>query len=376
MRGSGRNMARSAEYQEPHTRSSSSPFAGQPFEPAEDSRGIRSPLLFGTGGAADAPDPRDWLAAIIEGSDDAIVSKDLNGIIQSWNGGARRLFGYAAEEVVGKSITILIPQDRLDEEPAIIAKIQRGERVDHFETKRRRKDGSLVDISLTISPIRNEHGVIVGASKIARDITERRVAQEQQQLLMGEMRHRVKNLFALAHAIVSISAKSSSSESDVIANVQARLSSLARAHELIMSDRLLGPENEQKVALLALVHTILDAYATDGRISISGDDCDVGGKAVTNLALLLHELATNAAKYGALSVATGRLDVHAFRDTDTVRVTWRETGGPPPSLDGTAGFGSRLEKGLASALSATVERAWQPTGLVATIAMPMEALVT
>jgi PAS domain S-box-containing protein len=237
---------------------------------------------------ADTPDPRDWLAAIIEGSDDAIVSKDLKGIIQSWNGGARRLFGYAAEEVVGKSITILIPQDRLDEEPAIIAKIQRGERVDHFETKRRRKDGSLVDISLTISPIRNGHGVIVGASKIARDITERRVAQEQQQLLMGEMRHRVKNLFALAHAIVSISAKSSASESDVIANVQARLSSLARAHELIMSDRLLGPENDQKVALLTLIHSILDPYATGDRISICGEDCEVGGKAVTNLALLLQ----------------------------------------------------------------------------------------
>ncbi|MGO4840676.1 HWE histidine kinase domain-containing protein, partial [Rhizobiaceae sp. 2RAB30] len=143
----------------------------------------------------------------------------------------------------------------------------------------------------TISPIRNENGVIVGASKIARDITERLMAQEQQQLLTGEMRHRVKNLFALANAIVSIS------EGDIIANVQARLSSLGRARDLIMSDRLLGPGNEQHVALLTLVQTILEPYATDNLINIRGDDCDVGGKAVTNLALLLHELATNAAKY-------------------------------------------------------------------------------
>lgn len=320
------------------------------------------------------PDPRDWLAAIIEGSEDAVVSKNLNGIIQSWNAGATRLFGYAAEEVIGKSITILIPPDRLDEEPMILAQIQRGLRVDHFETRRRRKDGSLVDISLTISPIRNENGVIVGASKIARDITERLMAQEQQQLLMGEMRHRVKNLFALAHAIVSISAKSSASEGDIIANVQARLSSLARAHDLIMSDRLLGPGNEQHVPLLTLVQKILEPYAADNRISIHGDDCDVGGKAVTNLALLLHELATNAAKYGSLSVETGRIDVDVTTDGDQTRLVWRETGGPEPSLGGVAGFGSRLERGLASALGATIERDWPPTGLIVSIVMSKTAI--
>jgi PAS domain S-box-containing protein len=330
--------------------------------------GARSPSLpQSTADGALAPDPRDWLAAIIEGSEDAIVSKNLNGIIQSWNAGATRLFGYTAEEVIGKSITILIPPDRLDEEPMILAQIQRGQRVEHFETRRRRKDGSLVDISLTISPIRNANGVIVGASKIARDITERLMAQEQQQLLMGEMRHRVKNLFALANAIVSISAKSSAREGDIIANVQARLSSLARAHDLIMSDRLLGPENEQHVPLLTLVQTILEAYAADNRISIRGDDCDVGGKAVTNLALLLHELATNAAKYGSLSVGTGRIDVDVTTDGDQILLVWRETGGPEPSPGATTGFGSRLERGLASALGATIERDWQPTGLVVSI---------
>lgn len=321
-----------------------------------------------------APDPRDWLAAIIEGSEDAIVSKNLNGIIQSWNAGAMRLFGYTAEEVIGESITMLIPSDRLDEEPMILGQIQRGQRVEHFETRRRHKNGSLVDISLTISPIRNANGVIVGASKIARDITERLLAQEQQQLLVGEMRHRVKNLFALANAIVSISAKSSVSEGDIIANVQARLSSLARAHELIMSDRLLGPENDQHVPLLTLVQTILEPYAAGNRISIHGDDCDVGGKAVTNLALLLHELATNAAKYGSLSVGTGRIDVDVTKNGNQAHLVWHETGGPEPSLGGAAGFGSRLERGLASALGATIERDWLPTGLVVSIVVPKAAI--
>jgi PAS domain S-box-containing protein len=117
------------------------------------------------------------LSAIVDSSDDAIVSKDLNGIITSWNKGAERLFGYTADEVIGKSITILIPADRQDEEPKILAQLRRGERVDHFETIRRRKDGALLDISLTISPVKDYTGTIIGASKIARDISERKRAE-------------------------------------------------------------------------------------------------------------------------------------------------------------------------------------------------------
>ncbi|HLM00464.1 MAG TPA: PAS domain S-box protein, partial [Pyrinomonadaceae bacterium] len=118
------------------------------------------------------------LAAIIESSDDAIISKDLNGVITSWNKGAEKIFGYAAQEAVGKSVTILIPPNLIDEEPQIIGRIRRGERVEHYETRRRRKDGTDIDISLTISPIRDGAGNIIGASKIARDITERKEAEE------------------------------------------------------------------------------------------------------------------------------------------------------------------------------------------------------
>ncbi len=317
-------------------------------------------------GGETAPDARDWLVAIIEGSDDAIISKDLKGVIQSWNQGATRLFGYAPEEVIGKSITLLIPDDRLDEEPAILTQIERGKRVEHFETRRRRKDGSMVDISLTISPIRNENGVIVGASKIARDITEKRVAQERQQLLMGEIRHRVKNLFALATAIVSISARSSANTEEIIGVIQARLTSLARAHELTMSD-LLEEARAEHVGLRSVIGTILEPYTSGDRIRIKGDDPEVGGKALTHVALLLHELATNAAKYGSLSVPEGRLDVCVHDEGDRVRLAWRESGGPAPSPGHTAGFGSRLEKGLATALSAEIVRDWRPDGLTVSI---------
>jgi PAS domain S-box-containing protein len=119
-----------------------------------------------------------WLAAIIESADDAIISKTLDGIITSWNRGAQRMFGFSAEEVIGVSITILIPPDHLDEEPEILRKIKAGERVEHYETVRRRKDGSLVDISLTVSPIKAADGTIIGASKIARDIGDQKRAAE------------------------------------------------------------------------------------------------------------------------------------------------------------------------------------------------------
>jgi PAS domain S-box-containing protein len=117
------------------------------------------------------PAPDLLWAAIIDSSDDAIVSKDLNGTITSWNRAAERIFGYTADEIVGRPVTVLIPRDRLDEEPRIIERLKRGERVDHFETVRVRKDGTKIDLSLTISPIKDRDGTVVGASKIARDIS-------------------------------------------------------------------------------------------------------------------------------------------------------------------------------------------------------------
>ncbi|HKB10535.1 MAG TPA: ATP-binding protein [Vicinamibacterales bacterium] len=143
------------------------------------------------------PDPTHRLAAIVESSDDAIVSKDLNGIITSWNRGAEQLFGYTAAEAIGRSITILIPHERLGEEDMVLGRIRRGDRVDHFDTVRRRKDGSFVDISLTVSPIRDASGTVVGASKIARDISYRKRFE-------SELEDLQRRLMALAVASASV----------------------------------------------------------------------------------------------------------------------------------------------------------------------------
>src|SRR5580765_2286217 len=133
--------------------------------------------------------PPDWhLAAIIDSSDDAIVSKSLEGIIATWNPAAERIFGYTADEVIGMPISIIVPPELGSEEPEILAKISRGEKIEHFETTRVRKDGKRIQVSVTISPIRDTSGKIIGASKIARDITEQKAAQEQIRLERERLR--------------------------------------------------------------------------------------------------------------------------------------------------------------------------------------------
>lgn len=138
------------------------------------------------------------LAAIVESSEDAIISKDVEGRIMTWNAGAERLFGYRQEEVIGKSITLIIPPDRMDEESAILERIRDGERIEHYETVRVRKDGSHVDISLTVSPVKAADGTIVGASKIARDVTDRRRMEQQ---LLDADRQKDNFIAMLAHEL-------------------------------------------------------------------------------------------------------------------------------------------------------------------------------
>jgi PAS domain S-box-containing protein len=139
-----------------------------------------------------ADELRGWLAAIVDCSDDAIVSKTLEGVITSWNRGAERIFGYTAAEAVGRHITLIIPEDRRAEEDDVLARLRRGERVDHFETVRRARDGRLIPISLTVSPVRDAGGRMIGASKVARDVTERKLAEAALRRARDELEERVR----------------------------------------------------------------------------------------------------------------------------------------------------------------------------------------
>ncbi len=322
------------------------------------------------------------LAAIVESSDDAILAKDLNGIITSWNGGAERLFGYTADEAVGRPITMLIPADRQGEEPGILARLRRGERIDHYETIRRRKDGSLVEISLTVSPVRAGDGRIIGASKIARDITERRRAEEQQQLLIQEMDHRVKNLFALASGLVALSARSARSPEELAGTVSARLQALSRAHALtIPRGSTAAARDGQGTWLHALVRVIAEPYQDSAgelsqRLVITGPDIPIAGSVVTSFALLLHEFATNAAKYGAFSAPGGRIEFDCQDNGNDFVFTWTESGGTSGCPEtNEEGFGTRLVKmTVQRQLAGAVSREWVDGGLVIRLVIPRERL--
>jgi PAS domain S-box-containing protein len=309
------------------------------------------------------------LAAIVESSDDGIISKDLNGIVQSWNGGAERIFGYTADEMIGKSIITVIPPEMHDEEPVILSRIGRGERIDRFETIRQRKDGTQFHVSLTISPVRDRDGRIVGASKIARDITDLRRSQERQELLLREMNHRVKNLFAVASGVVALSSRSATDTKDLAKTVQARLSALSRAHELIL------PQNgaASGTNLVDLVRVILAPYeSTAHEVVIEGPDVACGPGASTSFALLLHEFATNAVKYGAFAYPGGRLRISWTVSDAALALKWREENLPHDLVTpDKAGFGSFLVDVTMRTLSATLDRDWSNNALTIDMRVPL-----
>jgi PAS domain S-box-containing protein len=321
-------------------------------------------------------------AAIVESSDDAIVSKDLDGVITTWNRGAQRIFGYTAEEAVGKPVTIIIPTDRHDEEPMILERVRRGERIEHYETVRQHKDGSLVDISITVSPIVDEKGEIVGASKIARDITQLKRARGRQDLLLREMNHRVKNLFSLAISVLRLSGRSAGSVPELIDSASDRLAALARAHALTLESGLGDLAQAAKPATLhSLIQAITAPHDAPGdshasKFSVTGCDVEIDTSVISSLALLLNEFATNATKYGALSTTTGRIQIQCAIRGDTISVTWTEHGGPEivtPTKKNN-GFGDLLVRTTIAGLGGEILRDWQPNGLVVRLSIPRESL--
>lgn len=305
-------------------------------------------------------------AAVIEFSQDAIITKDLNGIITSINAGAEHMFGYKPEEVIGKPVTMLSRPGHENEETAIIERIRRGERIDHYETVRVRKDGTLLDISLTVSPIRDAAGKIVGASKIARDITERKQAEAQISFLARETEHRTKNILATVQAAVQLSQAESVPEFKKA--IEGRIQALANVHRLFVESRWVGAE------LHELVSEELAPYSRgDGtRVKIEGPKLLLEPNTAQTLAVVCHELATNAAKYGALSAGDGRIAVAWSSATDgRLVLTWTETGGPPVSVPTHEGFGTRVIGGLVRQNRGDMRFDWRPAGLVCEISISL-----
>jgi PAS domain S-box-containing protein len=305
-----------------------------------------------------------WLASIVESSDDAIVSKNLDGIITSWNASAERVFGYSAVEAVGQPITIVIPRDRRHEEPEILTLIRRGGRVDHFETIRQRKDGTLITVSLTVSPVRNAKGDIVGASKIARDITEQRRNQERIGTLAREAEHRSKNMLANVQAVVNLS--EAETLDDFKKAIKGRINALAHVHSLFAETRWIGAE------LSAIAKQELSPFVarSESRVAINGPEVLLAPDTAQAVAICLHELATNAVKYGSLSVGAGQVDLTWSHQTDgTLSLRWVETGGPDVKEPTRRGFGGRVIEQLIVQLDGKARFDWRTQGLICEIVL-------
>jgi PAS domain S-box-containing protein len=304
------------------------------------------------------------LASIVESSDDAIVSKNLDGIITSWNSGAERIFGYTAKEAIGQPITIVIPQDRLDEERTILTRIRRGERIDHFETVRQRKHGSLIVVSVTVSPVKNADGKIVGASKIARDITEQKRAQEQITTLAREAEHRSKNLLATVQATVSLS--QSDTPEGLKQAIEGRILALAKVHSLFVDTRWIGAE----LSTIARLELAPYSEKDETVVRINGPQVLLEPSTAQVVAVSLHELATNAAKYGALSVPNGQISLKWTHNADgRLLLHWTETGGPAVKVPTHQGFGTRIIERMIGQLKGKARFDWHADGLVCEITL-------
>ncbi|RRH73210.1 sensor histidine kinase [Falsigemmobacter faecalis] len=301
------------------------------------------------------------LAAIIEGSDDAILAMDLNMVITSWNSGAERLYGWRAGEVIGTSVLRLLPEGRGDEESRIIERIREGFRIEPYDTTRLCSDGREIAVELTVSPIFDEAGEIVGASKISRDISARIEAARLREFLLFEMKHRVKNILATVLALARQTlGKHDLPDYEVFTK---------RVYALSRSQDLLTRQGQGSVSAAALIAEVLDPFQTE-RFTIEGPPMALPGEAVLSVTLALHELVTNALKYGALSVPEGRVEIRwqitegVAGSAPKVRLTWKERGGPGVVRPARRGFGSVLIRDLlASTLQADISLSFPPEGV-------------
>jgi PAS domain S-box-containing protein len=356
------------------------------------------------------------LAAIVESSQDAIVSKTLDGVIRTWNAGAERLFGYKAEEAVGRPITLIIPPDRLDEEKEILARLTRGERIEHYETVRVAKDGRQLDISLTISPVRDAEGRIIGASKIARDITERRQAEEALRAALEALREadRRKDEFLalLAHELRNPLAplrnglevmRLASGDARAVARsrdiMDRQLSHMVRLiDDLLDVSRISRNKMELRRSRVLLADVVSSAVETARpALEAAGHELTVSlppepiylDADLTRLAQVFGNLLNNSAKYTEWG---GHVWLTATREGGQVSVAIRDTGIGIPAFalpnifdmfsqvdrsiersTGGLGIGLALVKGLVEMHGGTVEAAspGQGKGSTFTVRLPV-----
>jgi PAS domain S-box-containing protein len=307
------------------------------------------------------------LAAIVESSDDAIISKDTNGIVLSWNKTAERIFGFTSEEAVGRPIVeLVIPKDRVSEERVILERIRRGERIDHFETIRRRKNGEQFPVSLSVSPIKDSSGRIVGAAKIARDITDQKRAAEsvkaalrEKEVLLKEIHHRVKNNLQLISSLLNLQA-ASIHDTETIRCLQEsrnRIKSIALVHEQLYSSGDLEVIN-MPVYFDKLIQQWRGMCAPGISLECSVEGGEFALDTAVTCGLMVNELISNAIKH-AFPEGKGSVRVELIAESpDSLRLVVRDDGaGIPAGIDiaTTTSLGLRLVDSLARQLGGQIQ---------------------
>ena len=281
---------------------------------------------------------REMLATIVKASRDAIWGWTPDGAITSWNSESERMFGYTSAEMIGKSILTLIPPERRQAARDIITKVGYGVYYGPLETVRMCKNGRPLHVELSVSPICDSAGAVVGAATICRDITERKRAEETEKTLAREIQHRSGNLLAIVQAIAHRSLSGDRSLAEAKRTLDDRLQALAR------TNRRLTESNWGRLSLKDVVCQELEPFTA--RVVIEGADVMLNPQHAQNFSLALHELATNAAKYGALSNETGKIGIFwttgEGADGDKLKFKWQERGGPPVVTPVKRGFGTFL----------------------------------
>ena len=314
------------------------------------------------------------LAAIVESSRDAIISIDADGLIDSWNPGAVAIFGFAAPDMIGKPLASMNDPANSGDLPDCLALFRVSGKTLHYEISRIRADGTAVWVSVTESPLLDQSGALLGASSIARDITERRQAEQHRNILMGELNHRVKNSLAVVQAIASQTLRGDVSLPEARIAFGERLRALARAHDLLVNSNWTGTD------LASVTETTIDPHNDQqSRFSIKGPYVALRPSVAVTFSLALHELCTNAAKYGALSVPEGRVDVTwtVSGPPDNARLLWQwtESGGPAVKPPHRRGFGSSLiEQVLPMELFGAVSVTYETTGVICVLEAPLPGL--
>jgi PAS domain S-box-containing protein len=317
------------------------------------------------------------LATIVSTSPDAIISLSETGIVQSWNPGAEKMFGYTADEIIGTSERVLFAEDADEEFRQKYEHLRLGEQVLLTDVVRRRKDGTLVDAAINAAPMRGSDGRIIGFSAVIRDVTERTRAEKHLRVVMRELSHRTKNLLAVIMAMVRQTARHTSDVAVLQSELIQRLQSLSASHDLLVAEDWTGASVEQ------LIRAVLQPFVGNESeaVQCEGPSVLVNATAAQNLGLALHELATNAAKYGALSTTEGRVRVKWSFETDgagapRLVIAWSEHGGPPVEVPQVKGFGHVvIERVAAQALNASVVYEFPREGVLWSIALPADFVV-